>query len=99
LASADQAKICAGVAIAVTAAEDDEHHRFVLAAVETDDLADASVRDADVVQASKGSEVIWGCFESPHGRSSCSRRGATVGAPEKVLPRLKFTLLSQDLLT
>jgi hypothetical protein len=92
LGSADQTKICAGVAIAVTAEEDDEHHRFVLIAVETDDLADASVRDADVVQASKGSYVLGGCFESPHD-------GATAGAPEKVLLRLKFTRLSQDPLT
>jgi hypothetical protein len=55
LASVDQAKICAAVAIGVASAEDDEHHRLALTTVETDHLANASIRDTDVVGASKGS--------------------------------------------
>ena len=88
MASTDQAEISAAKAIGITAAEDDEHHGLVLTTVEPDNLANASVRDADVVQASEGSQVLGGCFESPH-------MGATAGATEKILPVLKFTLLSR----
>ena len=55
----------------VTAAEGDEHHGLVIATIETDNLADAPVRDADVVQAGECSYVLRGCFESPHSCSSC----------------------------
>ena len=92
MGSTDQAKICAGVAIGRTAAKDDEHHRFVLTTIEADDLADSSVRDADVIQAGEGPSVLGGRFELPH-------TGATAGATEKVLAIVKFPLLSQDLLT
>jgi hypothetical protein len=59
LASDDQTKIFAAVPIGITAAEDDEH-RLGLTAIETDHLANASVRDPDVIQASKGSQVLGG---------------------------------------
>jgi hypothetical protein len=88
LGSADQAEIRTAVAIGGTAAEDDEHHRLVVATIETDNLADAPVRDANVVQPSEVSWALRDYFESPHG-------GATARAPEKVLPVLEFPHLSQ----
>jgi hypothetical protein len=54
-----------------TAAEDDEHYGLVIVTIETDNLADSPVRDADVVQAGECSSVLRGCFESPHSCSSC----------------------------